>query len=323
MDEMVKKRGVFAMIFISPDEPRFRAGWRLMLHSCLFFLIIGILVFAVFAITQNQNLFSFDFFFLSVTLELAAVLIGTWIARRALDRRSFVSLGLKLDTTTLPDLLLGLFIPAILMGLIFLVEWALGWLTFEGFAWQRLGFSEVIAGLLNSLVIFLVVAISEELLSRGYHLQNLTDGLNLFWGLVLSSAIFAVLHLGNPESSLVAVLGLICAGLFLAFGWLRTRQLWLPIGLHLGWNFFEGTIFGFPVSGLETFHLIEHSTSGPVFITGGAFGPEAGLIILPALALGVGLMIVFTRGRAGVHQGLFANQKLTEPPESFPGPHPG
>jgi hypothetical protein len=90
--------------------------------------------------------------------------------------------------------------------------------------------------------------------------------------------------------------------------------LWLPIGLHLGWNFFEGNIFGFPVSGLDTFRLIRHSINGPTWLTGGPFGPEAGLIILPAMALGIWLMIIFTRGRDGVSLDLFEVQKLTSVP---------
>ena len=102
----------------------------------------------------------------------------------------------------------------------------------------------------------------------------------------------------NPNVSWTAVLGLVLAGLFLAFGYLRTRQLWLPIGLHIGWNFFEGTIFGFQVSGLsEMPSLIRQTVQGPELVTGGLFGPEAGLVVLPAMALGVLLIFGYTRRR--------------------------
>jgi membrane protease YdiL (CAAX protease family) len=93
----------------------------------------------------------------------------------------------------------------------------------------------------------------------------------------------------------LAAAGLFLAGMFLAFAYTRTRQLWLPIGLHIGWNFFEGTVFGFPVSGLGLSGIIEHSVNGPVQFTGGAFGPEAGLVLLPALALGTILVYYYTR----------------------------
>lgn len=318
MNRSPSRRGLLATIFLSPDEPRFRAGWRLLLHAMLVFLITGILFFMMLLLTRDLVDISLDTLSMGFLLQMIAIMGATWIARRSLDRRSFKSLGFKFDQYTLTDLLLGFFIPAILMGLIFLVEWALGWLTFEGFAWQSQDFSSVIGGLANGFILFVMVAISEEVLSRGYHLQNITEGTNLFWGLLLSSSVFSLLHLGNPGSTIMAVIGLVGAGFFLAFGWLRTRQLWLPIGLHLGWNFFEGNIFGFPVSGLDTFKLIRHSVSGPTWFTGGPFGPEAGLIILPAMALGIWIMVIFTRDRDSISMDLFTTQDLTDPPEGNP-----
>ena len=121
------------------------------------------------------------------------------------------------------------------------------------------------------------------MLSRGYHLQTLASGINLFWGVLISSAIFGALHLANPNASWVAAVGIFFAGLFLALGYLRTGQLWLSIGLHIGWNFFEGVVFGFPVSGTASYPLLRIQVSGPPLWTGAAFGPEAGLIVLPAI----------------------------------------
>jgi hypothetical protein len=136
----------------------------------------------------------------------------------------------------------------------------------------------------------------EELLARGYWLQNLAEGLNPIWAVLISSVLFALGHLLNPNVSWNAILGLVFAGIFLAYGYLRTRQLWLPIGLHIGWNFFEGTVFGFQVSGLtEMPQLIRQVVQGPELVTGGLFGPEAGLVVLPAMALGVLLIFGYTR----------------------------
>ena len=131
-------------------------------------------------------------------------------------------------------------------------------------------------------------------MSRGYHLQTLSSGLNLFWGLILSSAIFCAIHLANPNATWIAALGIFFAGLFLGYAYIQTGQLWLSMGLHLGWNFFEGVVFGFPVSGLDIYHMIRIHVSGPELWTGGNFGPEAGLIILPMIALGVGLVFLYT-----------------------------
>jgi membrane protease YdiL (CAAX protease family) len=147
------------------------------------------------------------------------------------------------------------------------------------------------------LLVYVAVAIQEETLFRGYYLQNLRDGLGMGWALLISSAIFGVAHLSNPEASPAAVLGILGAGLFLALGWLRTRQLWLPIGLHLGWNFFQGPVFGFPVSGTGSFRLIQQTVQGPIVLTGGPFGPEAGLVVFLGLFVGVILVLTYTRGR--------------------------
>lgn len=227
-----------------------------------------------------------------------AMTLSVWIARRLLDRRSFISLGFRLDRHTLPDMLAGFLITGVMMTAVYLLEAGAGWLRFDGWAWETIPPGQVALGLAGGLLGFVVVGYQEELLSRGYYLQNIRDGMGIGWALFLSSAIFALMHLGNPNVTWYsALLGLILAGIFLAYGWVRTRQLWLPIGVHIGWNFFEGSIFGFPVSGLNVTGLIQQTPTGPVAITGGPFGPEAGLILLPTLALGAGLIWLNTRGR--------------------------
>jgi hypothetical protein len=104
--------------------------------------------------------------------------------------------------------------------------------------------------------------------------------------------------LGNLETNWFAIaIGTFLAGLFLAYGWMRTRQLWLSFGLHAGWNFFEAVAFGFPVSGLQTFSLIRQTASGPQWLTGGAFGPEAGVIMLFATLVAILAIHWWSRGR--------------------------
>ena len=282
--------------FISPDEPRLRAGWRLLLQTLLIFVIgtgLGILMFVFpmpLAVTQlATNMLANQIF------ELIAFTGSIYLARRLLDRRSFVSLGLRWDREALLDVLVGIGISAAMMVLIFVIQWGFGWLTFEGFAWGSIAGVTALQQTLLALLIFILVGWNEELLSRGYHLQTLESGLNRFWGVLLSSAVFGVLHLANPNATWIGAAGILLAGIFLAYGYLRTEQLWLPIGLHIGWNFFEGVVFGFPVSGLKTFSLIQIEVAGPTILTGGAFGPEAGLVLLPGMLLGAALIWLYTR----------------------------
>ena len=289
-----RKRPILVRIFISPEERRLRAGWRLLIQT-LFWLILMFGLVILFGFISGR--FFSNELTLSVIASLFSVTISVFLARKFLDRRSIKSLGLNTDLRALWDLLIGIGIAAAMMAFIYALEWAFGWLSFEGFAWQNQSMDAVLIGTLEMLLIFVLVGWEEELLSRGYHLQNLASGINLPWGVILSSLIFALMHLGNPNVSVMAVLGLIAAGFFLAFGYLRTRQLWLPIGLHIGWNFFEGTVFGFQVSGLDIYHLVEQTVQGPQISTGGEFGPEASLILIPGLALGVALIHVYSGKR--------------------------
>ena len=293
------QRSFWKKLFLSPHEPRLRAGWRLAIQTLL---LVALFIFAGIPISLLYTLFRFKItsvtsLALSTLINLIAFTISVFLARRFLDRRSFASLGLKMDRRLFPDLLAGILITFVMMGLVYLLMRAFGWIQFEGFAWPFRPPAVVLGQSLLFLLIFTFVGWQEELLSRGYHLQTLASGINLTWGVLISSAIFGALHLTNPNATWVSAAGIFFAGLFLALGYLRTGQLWLSIGLHIGWNFFEGIVFGFPVSGFATFPIIRISVSGPVLWTGGAFGPEAGLIILPALLIGALLIILYTRSR--------------------------
>jgi uncharacterized protein len=292
---------ILRRIFLSRGEPRLRTGWRLLLHG---FLTLGLtipftllLVVALFVLGLLVPVTGALITVLGGLVNAVVFVVGTFLARRLLDRRSFVSLGFALDRHTLPDLIIGFLIPLPMMGLIFLIESSLGWVRWQGWAWQEVNVAQVVLGAAGGLVMFIAVGVAEETLSRGYHLQNLAESIGVPAAVLVSSLLFSALHTFNPGFTLPAGVGLVLAGLFLATGWLRTRRLWLSIGLHIGWNFFEGTVFGFAVSGLDLFRVMRHQVDGPGWATGGAFGPEAGVVVLPALLLGTGAIWLYTRGR--------------------------
>jgi uncharacterized protein len=315
------QRGFLANMFLSPDERRLRGGWRLLIHAIVWIalanfatgLIVGIGYIGIrmltspgIELTQVVDELSASLAHIGNPLLMIAgianavgTVIVTWLARRFLDKRSFVSLGHHLNRRIAYDLLFGFALGGLLMGLIYGFESLMGWLKFEGWASQTEAPSAVLLGLGVALMTYIAGGYQEELLSRGYQLQNLWDGLNLPLALIISSFIFMLLHSGNPNMSWGARVGLFLAGFFLAYPYIRTGELWLSVGLHIGWNFFQGTIFGFGVSGLQGFHLIEQSVDGPVLITGGAFGPEAGLISWAAMLLGTALIWLYTRNRPG------------------------
>ena len=307
-----QNRSILNNIFLSPDEPRLRAGWRLLLQTilmvfiggCLSIFLGGILLLLDPSLLTSTGNVSPLTMLLSVVAEAFAVTVSVFLARRFLDKRSIESLGLKLNHWTLIDILAGILITLLQMGLIYLLMSWLGWITFQGFAWQFDPISLVLKNVLLFFIVFILVGWTEELLCRGYQLQTIASGLNLFWGVLLSSGIFGILHIFNPGANWASTLGIFLAGLFFAYAYVRTRQLWLPIGMHLGWNFFEGVVFGFPVSGLDIYPLIRIQVHGPELWTGGVFGPEAGLIVIPALIVGVLLIRLYSARRIDdIHKG--------------------
>jgi len=291
-------RNLLKRIFISPDEMRLRAGWRLLIQTILMivlFIITGIFLAFFIQIFFGGKINSQINLFLSQVIEFIVFLTSIYITRRFVDKRSFISLGLVPGRQAIIDLLAGIGITFLMMGMIYLIMLSAGWLKFEKFAWEVESVSSVLVSTLSFLLVFVFVGWNEELLSRGYHLQTLASGLNLVGGIVLSSAVFGLLHLGNPNATWISAAGIFLAGLFLAYGYVRTRQLWLSIGLHIGWNFFEGVVFGFPVSGLDIYPLTHIRIQGPELWTGGAFGPEAGLVVIPGLLLGSILINYYSR----------------------------
>lgn len=288
-----RRRSLLATLFISPNEPRLRAGWRILAHLMLLTALVtlGSILAAPVLLSNSQTAWV-----LGQGIVLVAITMATFIARRWIDRRSFASLGLRWDRQAGRDLALGILLPALQMGMIFAIEWGLGWLQIEQWRPASLQPGVVFQELGIAFLVFVFVGWQEELLSRGYWLQNLIDGMGLPGALAISSLAFALAHLANPNVSVLSILGLTAAGLFLAYGYLATRQLWLPIGLHIGWNFFEGPIFGFPVSGTtQFFSLLQTTRNGPEWLTGGAFGPEAGLIQYPALLIAIWIIYRYSR----------------------------
>jgi len=314
--------------FWNEDEGRLRAGIRV----CIFFAFWGFapallhlfLGGTVRSLAGGSARWQASIFL--DLLRLLAVLIGAWVVARYVDRRPFVNYGLRLNRRWWRDCLFGMALGAGLMAAIFAFEWSAGWLVVTD-RWVTPPGIPFVAAITAPLVLAIVVAIAEELLARGNLLLNFTESFRplgyraaVFISWILSSALFGVLHYSNPNSSWLSTLYLVIYGIFLGAGYVLTGQLAIPIGLHFTWNFVQGSIFGYPVSGraLSEASVVTTEQIGPVLWTGGAFGPEAGLLGIVAMLAGMGLTVLwvwwtaretgFGRLYANTFHGMAANQ---------------
>jgi membrane protease YdiL (CAAX protease family) len=139
-------------------------------------------------------------------------------------------------------------------------------------------------------IVYVPAAMHEEVLFRGYLFQKLRAW-NRPSAIVLTSIVFAAMHAGNRGIDWIAVVNLVLAGVFLALAWERYRRLWLPIGIHLGWNVFVGPVFGYGVSGFEPAQSVLRIVgNGPLWMTGGEFGIEGGVVATLVEVIGIAVL---------------------------------
>jgi membrane protease YdiL (CAAX protease family) len=283
--------------FWNPDENRLRAGWRIILFLIIVPVMLRTLVVVIKPFiggTLEDQMVSWVF---RGVLVVITATLAVWMSRRFFDKRSVSSLGLRLDGKAILDGLVGLALSGLMVAIVFGVLLYSGLLEVKEIGWTGSGTSPILAILLWFFGIGAAVGWSEELIFRGYLLQNLRDGVGMMWAVTLSCIFYGLVHMLNPNSTLLSGLLISIIGYLRIFGWLRSSQLWLSMGMHAGWNFFQGPIFGFSFSGYGSESLIKQSVIGPDWITGGSFGPEAGIVVVPVVLLGLLVMFLWTGKR--------------------------
>ncbi len=294
-------------------EGRLQPTWRVILYLCAYFLgqlLIQVPVglaygaYLFLAGGQLEEVAILDrglplplLVAASLTAFLATLLV-TWLFRRFLDGASLLDLGLHRGERWRREIVWGLTLGFLLMAFIFGLEWAGGWLEVLGLASPSLlSLAAMLAGYGLS---FAFVSLGEELAFRGYILQNLREERGSLSSVLASSFIFALFHGLNPNFTPLALLGILLAGILLSYGYLLTGSLWLPIALHFAWNFAQGPLFSFPVSGLSSGGVLAVRVKEAYpLLTGGPFGPEGGLVGLASLLLGLLLLRLWWRRRPG------------------------
>ncbi len=227
------------------------------------------------------------------TLGTLSVIVFSLVAMAGWKKGSdnpWQIMGLWFDRGAVIDLLAGFLIGALVMAGIFFVEWMSGYMHPTKILLPS-------AHVLSSPVWIFPGTFAEEFFFRGLMLNGLLLVVrkNHWLAVAVSSIAFGAVHAANPYASLVSVAGNSLGGLVYALAYLKSGRLWLGVGLHFAWNFVQGPIFGFPVSGYFHGRMVEQSWEGDTLLGGGAYGPEAGLIGMIFRFVAIALVLLWCR----------------------------
>ena len=275
------------------SAPRIKYGWlRAVLFFISFFIFIAVFDLIGIAIVSSISEYSFEEYIsdtdllmenkmmlLMMVSQLFGTLFTVWLFQKFVNRESFTSIGLEFSGYK-DD-----FVSGLLLGVGLIV---LGFGTL--YIFNFLSVASIQFSLIDQLFylsLFAVVSLNEEIAIRGYILQNLSSSFNKYIALVLSSLVFMIMHIGNPNMSAVPLFNLFLAGLLLGVYCIHKNNLWFPIGAHITWNYFQGPVLGFEVSGNDVDSIFIQSLDGSELITGGEFGFEGSIILTVLMIIGI------------------------------------
>jgi membrane protease YdiL (CAAX protease family) len=274
-------------IFFNAELNYLRAGWRIAIFLAVATACsIGITTPIVWVLKKIPDIslqtYGTIFGYLSMTF-------AAWLVLRFIDKRPFPSIGLSFRPNFRKELFQGVLFGSGMMSLIFVTEYSLGMVYIE---FRDVTTQQGLLIFFNSFLLYAAVGYGEEFLFRGYIFQVFIEGSNKIIATLSIALLFAAAHSQNPNVSLFGLINVGLAGIWLSMAYFKTKGLWLPIGLHFSWNFFQGFVFSFPVSGTtsDKEQIGKAIVSGPEWLTGGSFGPEGGA--LATLMLVIGTLII-------------------------------
>ena len=262
------------MAMQNSKQPRIPFGW---LRSIIFLLVyLGLVVLAGFL--------QLDFYTNYTLVFLISVLLVAGFSQY-IDNISWKEIGLTWNGFALQaGTGFALAVAILGTGTCFLV-------AIDQLNWMEVQFNG--QSFAMSFGLMLLVAFAEELVFRGYVLRNLQLSLSPVAALLVSAALFAIFHGSNPDTNWLALVNVFIAGILLGINYIFTRNLWFGIALHFAWNFFQGPVLGYEVSGLNIPSVLTQSIGKNTLLTGGSFGFEGSLVntFLCLIAIGILTMV--------------------------------
>jgi uncharacterized protein len=247
----------------------------------------------------RQIRFTGPYLLLQTSATLIAAILAGIVMLRWLDGRPASALGFDLSPLAAKLSASGVSLGTAMLVLIAIIMLVPGWL---GFRTDEGGVSSWFLTVGRDFLLFGIAAAAEEAVFRGYAFQTIARGVGRVAAVLIGSVLFALAHLNNPNIGSFALINIFLAGVLLSVAFLATQSLWFATAVHLGWNWSMASLFDLPVSGLEIMDtpMYDAVVGGPVWFTGGAFGPEGGLAGTIAFGFGLGALIWYARRRPGM-----------------------
>lgn len=281
-----RPRSLGERVFLVPDG-RLRAYVRVVLFVfCV--LAIQVVVATLFDQYMHDASLWSQLFWSSVVLTVTFVGLS-WVFVRFIDHRDFSTLGLTFQSDWAKQLGMGLAVGAALQLIVMAILAATHSVHYSPIAGYSLHLWRLVGA---NVLLFAIAATVEELAFRGYAFKWLMWSVGTPAALVISGILFGLGHLANPNPTFFSTLNTALAGILLAIPYVRTRSMWMQIGVHWSWNLALCTIVSLPVSGINFGPgLFVAENSGPRWLTGGNYGPEGGAAVTIVCVIGIAWLL--------------------------------
>jgi uncharacterized protein len=277
------------MAITTVHKPLVTSGWKraLIFLVTYFLLLLGIgFVIGLFATLSSDTLHAaktstrvFPVIAATALLSIGFVLLFV----RFFDRRSLSSIGFDLKEHWMhagTGFSLGIALVALATLLL---------IATKNLEWTDVNFDA--NGLFLGFGLMVLVSLAEEMVFRGYLLYNLMESMSRWPALVVSAVLFAAFHINNPGVGVMPVVNVLLAGVLMGVNFVYTRNLWFGLAFHFAWNFSQGSVFGYKVSGIDLPSLFRQELTGDPLYTGGAFGLEGSAYTTLLLVMTIAILI--------------------------------
>ena len=294
-------------------EGKVRSGWKIAAVLGIFYgsmmilsMIIGMVISGILLasgdLQAGANAFSYTYTergqkimeninLVMMFVQQVITILLPILAWRITAKRKLSDMGFTPIRTDYKELLAGLIFGIASISVVFAVIVLTG--QAEVASWKP----TFAVSQLTYLVLFILVGFSEELLSRGYIMSVLRQTKSVAAIMIIPSVIFALLHSFNSGIGFIPYLNLTLVGILFSYMYLKSGNIWMPIGYHITWNYFQGNVFGFKVSGTEVEGMLTTSYSENNILNGGTFGPEGGLFVTAILLIGFVIVHLYYKDR--------------------------